>query len=167
MSANRLIVAKKPTILIQTDEKFLYSMMRFVDIVDLNSVVELYSTLFKEKKEVLNEDTFIYKNTLVTYVYKDNTLTLKNIEQYYPNENSLNIKCSEHFVAKLIRKKTSISSFIPAYFYALTKMSNEKELLKKELTIGNETIVFSLKGNILELITGWTGNRKKRIFNVF
>jgi len=164
MSSN-IIIAKKPTLKIQINDKFLMELMKGVEIIDLTSLVFLYKEVFTNNKDILIEKSFHYKNTEISYLYANKTLFLKDIKQYQKNDdNDLIIKCSEYFVAKLIRERSSINSILPTYFYSLRYklMNNQSELLKKELTIGNETIVFSIiNDNTLLLITGWIGNRNK------
>lgn len=164
----KIILAQKPTIHIEVTESFLISLMRLLEIADLTAIILLYKNAIVDKSKIESNTAFYHENTIITYTLKNGVLYLENIEQFRPNINKFSIQYSEHYVAKLIRNKASILSFIPAYFYALQQgyFLNSQET-KMELTVGNETILFSVKEKNLKLITGWIGNRTKRQIDVF
>lgn len=76
----------------------------------------------------------------------------------------LQIIAKEHFHVEGIKKgPMDLSILLPIYFYVDENWSKLPKNEELEVTIGRSTIVYSIDfNNIISLITGWPGNRKKK-----
>ena len=72
------------------------------------------------------------------------------------------IQAREHFWVKGLKKPFDLSGLMPLYLYVQNNYSEIIEDQDYDFTTGDATIVFSVRGTIIHLITGWVGNRDKR-----
>ncbi|UXC30457.1 hypothetical protein N3114_05420 [Aliarcobacter butzleri] len=72
----------------------------------------------------------------------------------------LKIVCKEHFWVSGLKRAFEITGVVPLYVFVrdnYEKLPKEKDL---EFTIGSSTIVYQVKNQEIQLITGWIGSRK-------
>ena len=69
------------------------------------------------------------------------------------------LQAREHFWVKGLKNPFDLSGLMPLYLYV---QKNHNEIIEDydyDFTIGSATIVFSVRGTVISLITGWVGNR--------
>jgi len=74
------------------------------------------------------------------------------------------IKAREHFWVKGIKDPFDLSGIVPLYIYVSQNYDTIEKNKDFNFSTGNATIVFSIKDNVISLITGWVGNRKKKMY---
>jgi len=72
------------------------------------------------------------------------------------------LNAKEHFWVSGLKRAFDLSGLMPLYLYVSKNYKEIHQNKDYEFTIGKATIVFSVNGKTIDLITGWVGNRKKR-----
>lgn len=84
------------------------------------------------------------------------------IENILAKPTKLRINPKEHFFVSGIKRQFDLSVLIPMYLHVSTNLDSIERGKEMEFSIGRSTVKYSVdKEDVIQLITGWVGNRKK------
>jgi hypothetical protein len=76
----------------------------------------------------------------------------------------LRISPREHFFVSGIKKQFDLSVLIPMYLHVSTHLDSIERGKDMEFSIGRSTVIYAVdEEDVIHLITGWVGNRKKAV----
>jgi hypothetical protein len=76
---------------------------------------------------------------------------------------ALRMNPKEHFLVSGIKRSFDLSVLVGLYAHILRNIGNINKGENLEYTIGRSTVIYSIdEYNTINLITGWSGNRKKK-----
>ena len=140
-----------------------------IGAISLSSIVPFYLDVLINintlpKNENLTKTFF--NNEFMYYIDKDSNIFITSISKTEKTKELFNTQpfkllTKEHFWVSGLKRNFDLSPLIQLYLYV---MNNFEELSNnvREFTIGRCTIVFQVdEEKNINLITGWTGSRKK------
>ena len=131
----------------------------------LNFLLPLYVYVRDNLEELEKNISFVFNlgDTSVTYKISNDEeihlLDVSNLDYFNSDFGKLKISTKEHFWVSGIKRDFELTALLPLYTYV---RNNLKELDNKgdmEFTIGTSTLVYQVKRNEIQLITGWNGSR--------
>ena len=74
----------------------------------------------------------------------------------------LRMNPKEHFHVQGLKRNFDLSVLVPMYLHVSANLESIKRGIDMEFSIGRSTVEYSVdKDDVIHLISGWVGNRKK------
>jgi hypothetical protein len=78
------------------------------------------------------------------------------------NPTRLRMNPREHFHVSGIKRQFDLSVLVPMYLHVSSNLNSIERGIDMEFSIGRSTVKYSVDDeDVIHLITGWVGNRKK------